>query len=65
MSEETKEDATLFLIVCVEILSVPETRFCDKRLDWQTYKRKSWFHVGLLPLTGTVVDLTLWSLRVT
>ena len=30
-----------------------------------TYNRKSWFHVGFLPLTGTVVDFTLWSLRVT
>ena len=37
LSEETKEDATLFLIVCVEILSVPETRFCDKRLNWQRH----------------------------
>ena len=35
LSEETKEDATLFLIVSVEILSVPETRFCDQGLDWQ------------------------------
>ena len=38
-----------------------EIRLCTE----ETHNRKSWFHVGLVPFTGTVVDLTLWSLRVT